>query len=276
MKRRIRAIAVLPTLFTLGNLVCGFFAIVIVSRVGWPESVGGMDPENGCALAGVLIFLAMLLDALDGQMARLAKASSKFGAQLDSLADLVSFGVAPGFLMVKLCPQFTLGHGHAAWAIAAAFAVCAALRLARFNVETGENDNHMQFSGLPSPAGAAAVVSYSFLFYALRSDDQRLVYAETIDSAIQWFLPFFTMAVALLMVSRVPYPHLTNLLLRGRRSFRHVVGLVFAAAIVVIGHGYVAPVLCGAFVLLGPAKVVRTALVRRRLARQESGAGPNA
>ena len=87
-------------------------------------------------LSGCLIFVAMVFDGLDGYVARLARTSSDFGAQLDSLCDVVSFGVAPGFLLVKMCPQFTFLHDQAVWVIAAAFAACAALRLARFNVET--------------------------------------------------------------------------------------------------------------------------------------------
>ena len=80
----------------------------------------------------------MLFDVFDGQVARIAKVTSDFGAQLDSLCDLVSFGVAPGILLVKMCPQFAEVHREAIWCIAAVFACCAAMRLARFNVETDE------------------------------------------------------------------------------------------------------------------------------------------
>ncbi|MBI1904109.1 MAG: CDP-alcohol phosphatidyltransferase family protein, partial [Planctomycetia bacterium] len=138
MRRRIRAVAVLPTLFTLGNLVCGFFAIMVAAWDDPPMPAGpfaGPDPTYAM-IAAALIFLAMVFDALDGQLARLARSTSEFGAQLDSLCDVVSFGVAPAFLLVKMCPDFAVGHPHAIWVIAAAFVVCAALRLARFNVET--------------------------------------------------------------------------------------------------------------------------------------------
>ena len=87
-------------------------------------------------LCGALILLAMLFDAVDGQVARITRGVSDFGAQLDSLCDLVSFGLAPAILLVKMCPQFTNLHSEAIWSIAALFACCAALRLARFNVET--------------------------------------------------------------------------------------------------------------------------------------------
>jgi CDP-diacylglycerol--serine O-phosphatidyltransferase len=271
MRRRIRAVHVLPTLFTLGNLVCGFFAIMVVAWDDPPMPAGpfgGPDPTYAM-IAAALIFLAMVFDALDGQLARLARSTSEFGAQLDSLCDVVSFGVAPAFLLVKMCPDFAVGHPHAIWVIAAAFVVCAALRLARFNVETTAADSHLSFRGLPSPAAAAAVASFAFLFHALRTGTPPLAYAPEIDDAVRWLLPFFALAVALLMVSRVRYPHLTNQMLKGKRSLRHVVGIVFALAIVALVRGYAMPVICGLFVLTGPWGLVRAAIARRRAPRVE-------
>src|SRR5690606_37133842 len=142
-------VAVLPTLFTLANLFCGFFAIVVASRVGSEGLASGYtapamdiqspaldphDPTHNLMLSGWLIFLAMIFDALDGHVARLAKSTSDFGAQLDSLCDLVTFGVGPAFLMVKMCPDFTHMLREPSWILAASFAGCAAIRLARFNV----------------------------------------------------------------------------------------------------------------------------------------------
>src|SRR6476619_3230651 len=193
--RRIRTVAVFPTMFTLGNLVCGFFAIVVAARVDAPTSTeiptstdiafrhpthvmqdfNPHDPTHNIMLSGWLIFLAMIFDALDGHVARLARTTSDFGAQLDSLCDVVSFGVAPGFLLVKMCPAFTYSHDKI-WLIAAAFAACAALRLARFNVESGEEDDHMHFSGLPSPAAAASIAGFAILFYELRREGHTLLY----------------------------------------------------------------------------------------------------
>jgi CDP-diacylglycerol--serine O-phosphatidyltransferase len=113
----LRTISALPTLFTLGNLVCGFYAIVVAARIDKPEElptqVVSSDLGN-IMQAAILIFAAMLFDALDGHVARLARTSSDFGAQLDSLCDLVSFGVAPAFLLVKMCPRFEWLHPDAA------------------------------------------------------------------------------------------------------------------------------------------------------------------
>ena len=237
--RPIRTISVFPTLLTLGNLICGFFAVVVAARVEKPQAlVGDVDiiDTTNVMLSGCLIFLAMIFDGLDGYVARLARTSSDFGAQLDSLSDVVSFGVAPGFLLVKLCPQFTYLHNHAVWVIAAAFAACAALRLARFNVESSDDDDHLYFSGLPSPAAAAVIAGFAIMFYTLRQEVNPV--KEGVDNVLQWILPLFGLAVALLMVSRIRYPHITNRVLRGQRSFGHVVAVVFFFVAIMVVRGY--------------------------------------
>ena len=275
MMRRIRTVAVLPTLFTLGNLVCGFFAVVVASRIPAPQSaevpraieiqfqnprqvmqqLDREDPTHNLWICGGLIFLAMVFDALDGHVARLAKVTSDFGAQLDSLCDLVTFGVAPAFLLVKMCPAFSFAHPQAIWFIAALFAACAALRLARFNVETGQDQDHMQFSGLPTPAAAAVIAGFAILSYTVRKESTFDVYTvELYREAIQVLLPLFAVLIALLMVSRIPYPHIVNQVLRGQRSFGHVVMLVFALAVVMIVRGYAVPIICCVFVLWPPLR----------------------
>ena len=264
--RRNRTISVLPTMFTLGNLVCGFFAIVVAARVDKPaEPVMNPVDMTNCMISGWLIFLAMVFDALDGHLARLAKISSNFGAQLDSLCDLVTFGVAPAFLLVKMVPAFTYWHREAVWVIAATYAVCTALRLARFNVETSDDDDHMHFSGLPSPAAAASIASFAILFYTLSRDDSPVRYSEQIISALQFILPFFALIVALLMVSRIPYPHVVNQFFRGRRSFNHIVSLVFALVAVMVIRGYSVPIVCCAFALSGPARYFWQEVIQKRL-----------
>ena len=286
--RRIRTIAVFPTMFTLGNLICGFFAIVVAARVESPTSVemsrtsdiqfrspgnavkqfNPKDDTHNCMLSGWLIFLAMIFDALDGHVARLSRTNSDFGAQLDSLCDLVTFGVAPGFLLVKMCPQFTFVHRETVWIIAASYAACAALRLARFNVETGEEDDHLHFSGLPSPAAAASVAGFAILFYELRREGNHLSYASTIDQAVQYILPVFAVIVALLMVSRIPYPHIVNQAFRGQRGMGHIVGLLFALGAIMSIKGYSVPIICAAFVL-GPPVVFLWRRVRAEKPQHE-------
>lgn len=274
----IRTIAVLPTMFTLANLVCGFFSIVVAARVEAPIRpetkltinsdvlVELADPTN-VMISAWLIFLAMAFDALDGHLARLSRTTSDFGGQLDSLCDVVTFGVAPGFLLVKMCPNFTAIHREAVWVIAAGYAACAALRLARFNVETTEDDDHLHFSGLPSPAAAAAIASFGILFYTLRKETNPLPLASEIDVALQYFLPFYAMLIALLMVSRIPYPHLVNQIFRGHRSFNHIVRLLFAAVAIMTVRGYAVPVLCSVFALGGPARYLWDRFVLKQSAK---------
>ncbi len=276
--KQIRTVAVLPTLFTLANLVCGFYAIVVMARIMAPEAGIDVTPAvekiqrlrydptvdtHNVIVAACLIFLAMVFDVLDGGVARLAKSESEFGAQLDSLCDLVTFGVAPAFLVVKMCPVFAISHRYGVWVIAAAFACCAAMRLARFNVETSEDDDHTWFSGLPVPAAAAAVVSFALLFYAIRTGTHSEAIQE-FDAALQWSLPIFTGLLALLMVSRLPYPHVVSQFLRGNRNFSHVVGLVFGVMLALLVPFYSVPIIACSFALFPLLKFLWNRIYRRR------------
>lgn len=276
----IRAVAVLPTLFTLGNLVCGFFAIVVVSRITGAEIlespqlesvrqlIRSTDPTHNLVLAGGLIFFAMLFDTFDGQVARLTRVTSDFGAQLDSLCDAVSFGVAPAILLVKMCPQFTSVHKEAIWSIAALFAGCAVLRLARYNVELDDDvDDHMVFVGLPAPAAAAVIASFAVLSYSLRNEINFDRY-EQFDYWLQRLLPPFALLLALLMVSRFPYPHIVTQVLRGQRSFAHVVAVVFSIMALLIVRAYALPVVCVIFVLGPPCRYLWN-LARHHETQQE-------
>ncbi len=271
-------------MFTLANLFCGFFAIVAASRIDKPlspdvprtaaigsrspvriiEAFNVEDPTHNVILCGSLIFLAMVFDALDGHVARLARSTSDFGAQLDSLCDVVTFGVAPAFLLVKMCPSVASWNPHIVWLIPALFVACAAMRLARFNVETDDDDDHLNFSGLPSPAAAAVIASSALLFYSLRKDTNTLANAQQIDQALQGALVIFAAIVALLMVSRIPYPHVVNQMLHGRRSFGHLVGLVFAVVAIFVVPFYTLPVLAYGFALSGPVRFFYQFAVQRQ------------
>lgn len=278
----IRAVAVLPTIFTLGNLVCGFFAIVVASRIDKPgieqfvpaprlesarQLIVSDDPTHNLMLCGALILLAMFFDAVDGQLARITRGVSDFGGQLDSLSDLVSFGIAPAILLVKMCPQFTSVHSEAVWSIAALFACCAALRLARFNVELDTEDDHTSFAGLPTPAAAAVIASFAILSYSLRNEIKYENFAG-FDWWMQRILPPFTAIIALLMVSRIPYPHPLTQFLHGQRTFAHLVGMVFAVMAVLIVRGFAIPLICVLFVCAPPIRYAWD-VVRHRRAQKE-------
>src|SRR5437016_12302038 len=140
-KRR-RGIVLLPSLLTTGNLFCGFFALLLTV-------------EGRYADASLAIFVAMIMDLLDGRVARLMKATSQFGVEFDSLADVVSFCVAPAFLVYSFALK---DLSRPAWFGAFLFVICGALRLARFNVHTGAVDRRY-FVGLSTPAAAGVAAS---------------------------------------------------------------------------------------------------------------------
>lgn len=264
--RRPKVFAVLPTMLTLGNAACGFGSITFAAKVG-PESLDG----NQLFVAAVLIFLAMVFDMLDGSAARWTNQTSEFGAELDSLCDGISFGVAPAFLMI----QFTrhdhfVGefaplvpfHPRLLWVIAALFVVCALLRLARFNVETEEDDSHEFFSGLPSPLAAGVVASFPIAMHGLAdlvapgADPASRAVGEWLIPAVKFAVPLITLAAACLMVSRVRYAHLFNQLFRGRRSRRHLIQLVFSAAAIYLVREMAVPLICCYFAFAAPLRAL--------------------
>jgi CDP-diacylglycerol--serine O-phosphatidyltransferase len=267
----VRKIAIIPTLLTLGNGVCGFSAIVFASKIG-----GGAERDAFFfAVSGWLIVGAMLFDALDGYVARLARSASQFGGELDSLCDAISFGVAPAFLLLRLGPGWepqpllhqTLGG------IAALYMICAVLRLARFNVDnTPDPASHKRFRGLPSPGAAGCLASLAILRGELPArlsqqwtDFNPAVLQQLVES---WAL-LGALVVALLMVSRIPYPHVTKQVLRGRRHFSHLIQLLLAVLIIILVHELALVVLFWTYALLLPLRY----LVLRQL-RQHSTAVP--
>ena len=148
-------LSVLPTLLTLGNGVCGLAAIAVAMSVNLP-----WDHETKLLVAGSLIFAGMLFDALDGSAARMTGQESRFGAELDSLCDAVTFGTAPAVIVWRYADGQAIPL-KLSWAIGVLFALCVLIRLARFNVETDEDDTHEGFDGLPSPAAAGTIAAFA-------------------------------------------------------------------------------------------------------------------
>jgi len=266
-KRRLKYIAVLPSFITLMNGACGFIAIVFACRsaeVRWNIFFIRNFNMTSYALAGYMIFLAMIADVMDGRVARLTRTTSSFGGQLDSLSDAISFGIAPPFLMMKVVERhienlsfsnrFSLLVGRGIFFSAIFYAMCAIVRLARFNVENDENEAaHMNFAGLPSPAAAGVVVSLVIIQQQIlpritsRAPDSMRTFEFITISA----LPIITFLSGILMVSRIRYPHLANQLLRGRKSLAMLL-LLFACGILIIWNLQLAMVIgfCG-FALFG-------------------------
>lgn len=189
-------------MFTLANGICGFSAIVAAAASANPS-----NNSTTCLIWSVgLILLAMLLDAVDGWIARKLGATSDIGAQLDSLCDAVSFGVAPAFIMFNAC---TGGAPIALlWIAGAVYTGCAIFRLARFNVQTEDHsaDSHRWFTGLPSPAAAALVLFMVTMRICFPPESTQ------VTSQVCYVVVEITLLAALVMVSRTRFPHLSQVI----------------------------------------------------------------
>ena len=278
-RRLLVTISILPSMFTLANGLLGFAAIHFATRTA-------IDGEP--ALLGVaawLLFAAMVCDMIDGRLARFARKTSDFGAQLDSMCDVISFGIAPPILMIRtvmgavngqvskvplLWRLSDVGVERVLWIIGAIYVAGAAMRLARFNVENEPDESaHMSFRGLPSPGAAAAVATLVLLFDhlmhltdSLTGPSQAIIGPETalwFAAIISLALPLMTLAAGLLMVSNFRYPHVINQYIRGRKPFAYLVKLVLLLAAALIEPFITMAAAATAYTLWAPI----TAILRR-------------
>ncbi len=246
-----RSAAVLPAMFTLGNALCGFMAIFMASSTGLVTPL----PFDWSPLtfAAAFIFLGMVFDALDGRIARLTHSTSDLGVQLDSMADMVSFGVAPDFIAVQLVlgqlaaagsrlvpflgasGKVDTYFGRLALIVALIYVACAALRLARFNLEVKSPNvsDHMHFKGLPSPGAAGTVASLVLLHEHILRHPTSVAWASQGAAVV---MVVVMLLVAFAMVSRLRYVHVMNRYVRGRAPFTTlakfvVVGLLLSISL---------------------------------------------
>lgn len=231
-KRRLGgAVYILPNLLTTGNLYFGFFSIV--------KSIHG-----DYSWASVAIFLAAIFDVLDGRVARLTNSNSEFGVQYDSLCDLVSFGLAPAFLMY----QFALnGEGRVGWIFCFIFVACGALRLARFNVQTSIGQNSGDFTGLPIPMAAGLIASFISLQVYLTGKHidshwllQEIQHFLIKDQVIIIFLLIFAPLLAFLMVSNIRFRSHKTINVKLIKPFR-----LLALLVVIVGLSAIYPEVAG-------------------------------
>jgi len=273
----IRSVYSLPSLATLGNAICGFLAVWLAML---DPKAGSHDPWTQTFLpyhfvvAAYFIFIAMLFDAIDGRLARMARHTTDFGGQLDSLADVVSFGVAPAVVALKvfhdsmgdLLPNLEPVVTRTVWCIGALYMSCAMIRLARFNVsnEHGEQ-HHFSFLGLPSPGAAAVVASFILMQQDLADPGEHLLIKHgpmyNVAAAMVWVLPVLVLCVGLLMVSTIRYPHLVNRYLRGRKSIARLVMTLVLLLLLVIVHRYTLGIGTLVYAFSGPVSV---AMIRVR------------
>ena len=228
-RRAARMVKVVPSLLTLGNLLMGFAAIFYASRD--PQMARLLPMFSPLTIAAACIFIGMVFDALDGRVARMTRQTSELGEQLDSMADMVSFGVAPAFLVIQLVGIGTPFFGgesegitradiyfdRTVLIVAGVYVACTALRLARFNIELDQptEADHMSFKGLPSPAAAGTVASFVILHQSLLADSVAAKWTAIAMVGV-------ALLVGIAMVSTMRYTHLLNRYLRGRAPFHYI------------------------------------------------------
>jgi CDP-diacylglycerol--serine O-phosphatidyltransferase len=226
-----RGVFLLPVTITSLGLLSGFYSIV--------SSMNGHFE-----VAAVMIFIAFVCDGLDGRVARASRTSSEFGVEYDSLSDVVAFGVAPACLAYTWAIKPLNGIGIV---IAGMFVVCGALRLARFNIQT-ETVDKSRFVGLPIPGAAAMIAGMALAYSYFEFASPRML--TTAMAPI-------TLALGLLMISRVPYPSFKTINLHKRAPIELTIGVLMVAAMLFAMPQLTAFLLASAFVLSGPFLMIR-------------------
>jgi CDP-diacylglycerol--serine O-phosphatidyltransferase len=245
----------LPNLMTAGNLFCGFLALTRIV-----EAVPGDRFNHSIKWALFLILLACIFDLLDGRVARMGGAESPFGREFDSLADLISFGAAPAFLVhrIVLRDVFVV-HPEVGWLIGSIYLLCGAFRLARFNclATMAGGGGGKEFLGFPIPAAAGLVAS---LTYFLMWWDEK----EYATGRWRFALPVILLFLSMMMVSEVKYPSFKKLDLRATRPFMKMVITAILIGVLIILHKiilpFVLPLLFTSYLLYG--------FVRPRISRK--------
>lgn len=247
-RTRPRGIYLLPNLFTTAAMFSGFYAIIAAF-------------SGRFSVAAIAVFAAAILDSLDGRVARLTNTQSEFGAQYDSLSDMVSFGIAPALVMyawsLSSLNEVAPIWGKIGWCAAFIYAACGALRLARFNTQLGVADKRY-FQGLPSPAAAGLCMAFVWT-----ADDLGVSGAD-----VQFFTPILIVVAGLLMVSRVRYFSFKSLPVNDRVPFLWIIAAVLILAALAIKPPYVLLALGIVFVCSGPVMTLLGKRAARRRTRR--------
>ncbi|MCD6050915.1 MAG: pssA [Verrucomicrobia bacterium] len=230
----------LPNLMTAGNLFCGFLAI---TRIVEADLVA---PYHNIRVALFLILLACIFDLLDGRVARMGGHESPFGREFDSLADVVSFGVAPAFLVHRIVlKDVFINNAQIGWFIAAMYLICGALRLARFNclAVMPNRSSSDDFTGFPIPAAAGVVASLTL--FLMWIDEKNFAAGNW-----RYIMPFILVFLSLMMVSEVRYPSFKKINWRTKRPFHKMVAIILIIAFFVILYDKILPVVLPLFFTL--------------------------
>ncbi len=249
---------ILPNLFTCANIVLGFLAITYCL-------------EQMYVVASWMIIVSLCFDGLDGKIARLTKTHTEFGIELDSLADIIVFGISPAILMFE---SFLHRFESLGVVIATIYVICGALRLARFNVFTEDNDKKENFSGLPIPA-AAAIIATTFIFFdKIRSIDEfnpylnaffNLADGETIPTGFIVII----LGTALLMVSKIEYRTFHHFIFDTENKFRMVVSLLFIVGFFIFPSLFSLPIMM-IYVLSGIYRWIKLNILREKIEDMET------
>jgi CDP-diacylglycerol--serine O-phosphatidyltransferase len=246
----------LPNLMTAGNLFCGFIALTRIVEA----DLNSANFTHVIRHALFFILLACIFDILDGRVARMGGVESPFGREFDSLADIISFGVAPAFLVHRIVlKDVFVSHPEVGWFIASIYLICGALRLARFNCLAAipATGPCKEFTGFPIPAAAGLVASITLLLLALEDHG----YAT---GRWRYVLPFIMVFLSVMMVSDVKYPSFKSIDWRTKRSFAKMVVTILLGGLLLILQTmvlpFVLPVLFTAYLVYG--------FIRPRISRQ--------
>ena len=272
-------IYILPNLMTAGNLFFGFVAVIKCIQARLAEIAPTAYPHSSPELytqAVWFILVAVIFDSLDGRLARLGGRESLFGAEFDSLADVVSFGVAPALMMFFLILSPTQGYPvfrQIGWFIGFVYLLCAAVRLARFNVITNPllhspKEGNKDFVGLPVPAAAGMVASLVLLVLKLSESNREL-------HKLALLLPLLLLLVAVLMVSTIRYPSFKQVDWQTRTRFRTFVAIIVVVGIIFWLQELALVALFFAYIFYGILHHLRRAQLISRLRRQRKQAVNN-
>ncbi len=232
-------IYLLPNLLTAGNLFCGFLALTRIVEA----DVAAANFSAAIRNAIFFILLACIFDLLDGRVARFGGQDSPFGREFDSLADIISFGAAPAFLVhrVVLRDVFSNHHPEFGWFLASIYLICGAFRLARFNCLAAQGGGGgKSFLGFPIPAAAGTVASITL--FLLWLDDRQWLDERFARTPWRYVLPVIMVFLSFMMVSEVKYPSFKSLDWRAKRTFPKMVAIILAAAFLFIARRQILPV----------------------------------
>lgn len=236
-------IYLLPNLMTAGNLLCGFAATLRILEGALLQGSNSVAAAELFRSAIWLILAAFIFDMLDGRLARLGGQESPFGREFDSLADVVSFGVAPALMVYRIVLQ---EFPRAGWVVASIYLLCGALRLARFNCLAAAKGSgaDKEFKGFPIPAAAALIASLTLLMLWLAEGEHQL-------GRWKWVLPPLMIFLSFMMFSGFKYPSFKVIDWRTKKSVPKFIGIIAVLILTVMNYDWMPAILLMAYLLYG-------------------------